>query len=75
MELMLSDEKIECVGKNMKRVLLPPSSQAKSLEATHERGFAGLLSREGRGGIAGGRGAAKGGVRGGARWLRRGNGV
>ena len=28
------------------RVLLPPS-QAKSLEATHERGFAGLQTREG----------------------------
>ena len=32
---------------NMKRVLLPSSQQAKSLEATHERGFAGLQTREG----------------------------
>lgn len=30
----------------LNRVLLPPS-QAKSLEATHERGFAGLQTREG----------------------------
>ena len=36
----------------LNRVLLPPS-QAKSLEATHERGFAGLQTKGG----AGGRGA------------------